>query len=230
MTTRMISAKLSSVVSTIKSRGFRGGVQFISYRLYEEFHERRLGIRTTGLVSSEELGYESSEFLEYTPTPYHALRYCLARIPIRPGEDTFLDYGCGLGRVITMAGTKPFRRVLGIDVSPALVERARENIELARKQLKCEVLAEVADATTYEIPDDVTVIHLFNPFTGDTLSQTIENVRESLRRRPRDLTIAFVSPGRFEEMFGGQDWLERKSYRSFYPNTAYGIYKCRLET
>lgn len=229
MTTRSISAKLSSVFSTVKSRGLREGLKFASYRLYEEVHERRLGIRTTGLVSPGELGYESSEFFEYAPAPYHALRYCLARIPIRAGEDAFLDYGCGLGRVIIMAGTKPFRRVLGIDISPGLVEKARENIQQARKRLKCEVRADVADAQTYAVPDDITVVHFNNPFTGDTLAQAVGNIRESLRRRPRDLTIVFGSPGRFEEMFGGQDWLERKTFRPFYPNTAYAIYNCRLE-
>ncbi len=223
-----ISSKLSSVVSTVRSRGLGEALKFVSYRLYEEAQERRLGIRTTGLVTPGELGYESSEFFEYTPAPYHALRKSLARIPVRPGEDVFLDYGCGLGRVIVLAGTKPYKRVLGIDISPPLIVKAEENIRAA-KRLKCEVSAEVADAQTYAVPEDVTVIHFNNPFSGETLARAVANIRESLRRRPRELTIVFGSPGKFETMFGGQDWLERISYKPFYPTTAYAIYKCRAE-
>lgn len=221
-----ISSKLSGVISTVKSRGLGEALKFVSYRLYEEAQERRLGIRTTGLVTPGELGYESSEFFEYAPAPYHALRKSLGRISVRPGEDVFLDYGCGLGRVIIFAGTKPFKRVIGIDIAPALIVKAGENIRAARG-LKCEVIAEVADAQTYAVPEDVTVVHFNNPFSGETLERAVANVRESLRRRPRDLTIVFGSPGKFETMFGGQDWLERKFYRPFYPATAYAVYKCR---
>lgn len=225
-----MTSKLSSALTTVRSRGLRAGLKFVSYRLYEEFHERRLGVRTTGLVLPKELGFESAEFFEYTPAPYRALRYSLARVTVRPGEDSFLDYGCGLGRVIIFAGTKPFRRAIGVDISQALVEKAQENIELARKRLKCEVQAEVADAQTYAVPDDVTVIHFNNPFSGETLAKAVGNIRESLRRRPRRLTIIYGSPGKFEQMFGGQDWLERKAYRPFYPSTAYAIYECRSGT
>lgn len=214
--------KLSRIWSSLSS----GGLKFVSYRLYEEFQERRLNVRTTGLVSAEELGFESAEFFEYTPAPYRALRDSLGRIEVRPGEDAFLDYGCGLGRAVVVAGTKPFRRVLGIDISPVLVERAVENLRRAGPRLKCEVRAEVADAQTYAVPDDITVVHFYNPFTGSTLERAVANIRESLRRRPRDLTIIYGNPGKFEQMFGGEGWLEKKSYNSFHPHTTYAIYKC----
>ncbi len=229
MTTKMISAKISSVLSTLKSQGLRGGLRFVSYRLYEEFHERRLGIRTNGLVSSEELGHESAELLEYSPAPYRALQHCLAQVIIRPGEDALLDYGCGMGRVMILAATKPFRRVLGVEISTAMAEKARENIRLARKHLKCEVYVNLGDARTYRVPDDITVIHLFNPFMGDTLAQVVENIQESLQRRPRNLTIIFGNPVWFEDMFGGQNWLKRRDFRSFYPGIDYAIYDCRFD-
>lgn len=224
-----ISAKVASVLSTIRSRGLGEGQRFVWYRLYEELHERRLGIRTTGLVTSRDLGHQSPELLEYAPSPYHALRYCLARLPIRPGEDAFLDYGCGMGRAVILAATRPFRRVVGVEISPALLAIARENARRAEKRLRCEIQLEAADARTYAVPDDITVVHLFNPFMGDTLARTVGNIRESLRRRPRSLTIVFGNPVWFEEMFGGQDWLRREAVRDFYPNIGYTIYRCRPE-
>jgi SAM-dependent methyltransferase len=225
----MISTKVSSVVSMFREHGLRGSAMFVYYRLYEELQERRLGIQTGGLVSPDELGHDSPELLEYTPTSYHALQDCLARVRFRTGEDAFLDYGCGLGRVIIFAATKPFSRAVGVEISTALAEKARENIEQARGRLKCEVTVDVSDARTYQVPDDVTVIHFFNPFIGDTLAQAVGNIRESLRRRPRELTILYASPGRFEKMFGGQDWLKKTASLTFYPGMVYAIYSCRAD-
>jgi len=223
----MIQSKLSNLLSTFKSRGLREGVRFVYYGLGEELQERRLGIQTAGLVSPEDLGHESAELLEYTPAPYNALRYCLSQVSVRPGEDSFLDYGCGMGRVIILAATKPFRRVLGVEIASELVEKARENIERASHRLKCDVQVELADARTFHVPDDVTVVHLYNPFTGDSLAQAVGQIRKSLQRRPRNLTIMFGNPGRFDAMFGGQDWLTKETFRSFYPKTGYAIYTCR---
>lgn len=224
---KLLSMKFLSVLLMVRSQGVRNSMRFISYRLYEDFNELRLGIRTAHFISKEDLGHDNPEFGAYTPAPYEALRYCLDRISIRPGEDTLLDYGCGMGRVVVLAGTRPFRRILGVEISPEMVQRARENIDLARKRLKCAVHLEVADARTYVVPDDVTFIHFYNPFNGETLAQVIGNIRESQRRRPREVTILFGNPRRFEEMFLGRDWLEKKDFRLFYQNTGYGIYTCR---
>jgi SAM-dependent methyltransferase len=223
-----LSSRVANVWSTVRSRGVREAQRFVWYRLYEELQEKRLGIRTTGIVTSQELRHESPELLEYAPSPYHALRYCLAQLAVRTGEDALLDYGCGMGRAVVLAATKPFRRVVGVEISPALAAVASENVRRARKRLKCEVHLEVADATTYPVPDDITVVHLFNPFTGDTLARTVGNIQESLRRKPRDLTIVFGNPVWFEEMFGGEKWLERVASRDFYPDIGYAIYACRV--
>jgi cyclopropane fatty-acyl-phospholipid synthase-like methyltransferase len=220
--------KLSGALSMFTSRGLRGGLRVVSHRLYEEFQDRKLGIRTIGYMSSEELGHESPELLDYSPAPYSALHDCLARVSIKPGEDVLLDYGCGMGRVMVLAATKPFRRVLGVEISEELAAQARANIERAGRRLKCVAEVEQADARAFQVPDETTIIHLYNPFTGETLAQVVENILESLRRRPRELTIIFGNPGTFESMFGGQDWLKKTASLSFFPSTGYGIYHCRL--
>lgn len=226
-TLKLISAKLLAVLLMFRSQGVRESMRFLSYRLNEDFHERRLGIETARFISGKDLGHQNPEYGAYTPAPYKALQYCLDQISIRPGEDTLLDYGCGMGRVIILAGTRPFRRVIGVELSPAMAEKARENIDRSRRRLKCAVEIEVVDARAYSVPDDVTFIHLYNPFNGETLAKVVGNIRESLRRRPRELTILFGNPRRFEEMFGDRDWLEKKDFRWFYQNTGYGIYTFR---
>jgi methylase of polypeptide subunit release factors len=42
--------------------------------------------------------------------------------------DVFVDFGCGKGRVLYLACRHPFKEVIGVDLSPAVVEAARRNL------------------------------------------------------------------------------------------------------
>lgn len=44
------------------------------------------------------------------------------------GEETMLEIGCGIGRM-TQYFAKRFKKVSGLDVSPAMITQARENLE-----------------------------------------------------------------------------------------------------
>ena len=219
------TSKFSSVVASFRAGGLRGGLTFVAHRLVEEYHERRLGIHTRGFVSAKELGHTSRDFGAYLGVPYPALLKCLAQAPISPERDAFLDIGCGMGRALLIGATKPFRRAIGVEISPALAEQARENTARARHRLRCEVEVVVADAGLYEIPDDLTVIHILNSVVGDTLVQVFKNIRASLHRKPRALRVIYGNPERFETLHLGDGWLRRTYYRRFYPNMEYAIYE-----
>jgi hypothetical protein len=51
-----------------------------------------------------------------------------------------------------------------------------------------------ADATTYRVPDDVTVVFLYNPFRGDVLQAALTRVLESFDRAPRRLRVVYANP------------------------------------
>ena len=55
---------------------------------------------------------------------------------------------------------------------------ARENAGTVRAPV--EIVA--TDATQYELPDDVTIIFMFCPFTGSVFEQVIERVLASVSR------------------------------------------------
>ncbi len=98
------------------------------------------------------------------PTAWHVLPRVLRYIGVSE-SDTFIDFGCGKGRVVHQAARYPFRRVIGIEVVPELAEIAREAIATGKHRYKCQdVQIVVADATEYEIPDDLTVAYFFRPF------------------------------------------------------------------
>ena len=218
-------SKLSGLLSTIRGQKARDVVSGLYHRLTDELQERRLGIRTRGFYSGSQLGHQTREFGAYLAAPYGGLRWGLRQVSIAPDRDALLDIGSGLGRALVVAGTKPFRRVVGVEISPALAERASENVARAHG-LRAPVEVVVADAREYEVPDDITVVHLFNPFSGSLLKDVIQKLHAAVTRRPRPLTIIYGNPGEFERMKLGEGWATRRARRVFYPNTEYAVYDC----
>ena len=126
---------------------------------------------------------------------------------VRAWEDVFLDYGCGRGRALLVAAGFPFRRVIGVEIVPALVREARRSAARAGRLSCGSILVEQADAADYELPRDVTVALLFHPFSGATLARVLERVRASLREAPRRFRIAHLSPLAGDDALMRTPWL-----------------------
>lgn len=148
------------------------------------------GMRTAGRVRLEELGHDRPDRTFYEATEWSTLRRVLP--PAAVGlEDVFLDIGSGMGRTLLLASRYRFRRVVGVEVAPPLAEIARRN--LARLGAD-DVELLIADVTTLDVPDDVTVVFLNNPFTGETFSRAMERIVASLERRPRRVRLIYRNP------------------------------------
>ena len=107
----------------------------------------------------------------------------------------FLDLGAGKGRVILQAAQLPFRRVIGVEISETLSAQARRNIDQKCARLTCRSVTIVTvDASTFPIPDDVTLIYMFNPFRGETFETVAQNILRSFERRPRRITLIYFIP------------------------------------
>lgn len=194
----------------LKSHGPSALPRLALYGLSEAWYEWRLGIRTIGYLTREELGIEDKAAGYYAPTAYLDFRKAMRRVGVRPGEDVFLDLGSGMGRAVIMAAMYPFRRVIGVELSADLMRTAEENLRRARRRLVCrDVELVVADATAYEVPRDVTVVYLYNPFRGETLRRVFEQIGRALAESPRAMHVVFKNPVYFEQDLGGTDWLEK---------------------
>jgi predicted RNA methylase len=156
--------------------------------------DRRFGTRTSGVVELAELGLASEERVEYKPSGLLFLRRILPPREVNE-RDVFLDYGAGMGRVILQAAQYPFRRVIGVELSEQLAQTARENIERNAERLRCkDVTVVCSDAVEYEPPDDVTVVYLYNPFTGSIFARVLTKLIESVDRAPRMVRIIYANP------------------------------------
>jgi hypothetical protein len=144
--------------------------------------------------TSLELEHFHTDRSQYSPSGWQFLRRAMRVVPVGP-DDVFVDFGSGKGRVVYQAAKRPFKRVIGVEVSPALNDVARRNIEYVRPRLRCRDVELIAcDALEWEIPDDLTVAYFYHPFTGDTFRRVIANIAASLERRPRRFDVIYVCP------------------------------------
>ena len=162
----------------------------------ERVQERRYGVETSETVYYEDLGLETQDRLWHIPSDWGGLRRALARLGPGP-DDVFVDIGSGLGRAVIVAAQFPFARVLGVELSAELNERASANVSRARAQrtMRCgEVELVTADATAWRVAGDVTVVYFFSPFTEKVFDRVVANLLASVDERPRPLRLLYNLP------------------------------------
>ena len=108
----------------------------------------------------------------------------------------FIDLGSGKGRTLLMAADYPFRRIVGVELLPALHSAAQENLSKYKSESqKCFALESVcADATEFVFPAEPIVLYLFNPFPEAGLSSVIANLERGLREDLRAVYVLYHNP------------------------------------
>jgi SAM-dependent methyltransferase len=150
------------------------------------------GLETAGWAGEPE--HEHPDRVHYVPSAWHVLPRALRYIGVSDG-DVFVDFGCGKGRVVHQAARRPFRRVVGVEISPVLAEAARSALAARRHQHRCrEVEIVVADVTAFRVPDDLTVGYFYRPFTGETFEAVLRGIVDSIDRNPRRVRLIYVWP------------------------------------
>ena len=143
------------------------------------------------------LGVFHSPYQPTEPALFHEMLSTLARdFDLNFGDFTFLDLGSGKGRTLLMASDYPFRRIVGVELLPALDRIAQENLRGYRNESqKCFALQSLcADATAFPFPDVPLVVYLFNPFPESGLRRMAASFDQSLRAIPRPAYVLYHNP------------------------------------
>jgi SAM-dependent methyltransferase len=136
----------------------------------------------------------------YQPTESNLFREMLDTLHSQTHSDfrefVFIDLGSGKGRTLLMASDYPFRRIVGVELLPALHQTAQENLSKYRSESqKCFALESVcADATEFSFPAEPMILYLFNPFPEAELRRVIANLEQSLRSHPRAVYVLYHNP------------------------------------
>lgn len=147
-------------------------------------------IDTRGVAVSSELGLHAQATAH--ATAYQAVwtrnLRALIRVARHAGAPSaFIDIGAGKGKACIYA-SRHFLRVIGVEYSSELVTVARANQQHAGRT---NIQFILADATHYDIPDETSMIFLFNPFDSVVLSRFI--ARNHTRIKKHGSLIAYAN-------------------------------------
>jgi hypothetical protein len=143
------------------------------------------------------LGVFHSPYQPTEPALFHDMLAALTEESRYDFRDfVFIDLGSGKGRTLLMASDYPFRRIVGVELLPALHQAAQENLSKYRSESqKCFALESICvDATEFVFPAEPTVLYLFNPFPEPGLRRVMANLELSLREHPRAVYVLYHNP------------------------------------
>jgi SAM-dependent methyltransferase len=148
-------------------------------------YDRRFGIHTGGDVNYSRNSGDPllRSALDYQATPSEAFDKIMHSVGCLTAPFTFIDVGCGKGRVLLMASQHQFKRVIGVEFNSELVRIAEMNAAKFQNRSDCQSPIDVVceDAAQYQFPDENAVIYFFNPFKQEIMSEVLKNIRASAR-------------------------------------------------
>jgi SAM-dependent methyltransferase len=152
--------------------------------------DRERGVTTHAVLFLQDLDPEAvgdagKHATHYEAVPVADFRGLIAAIPPeRIAGSTFVDAGAGMGRAVMLAAEYPFAQIVGIEISPALLAVATDNLAKARlpKRHCADVRLVRGDARRYRFPPGDLVVFLYNPFDGEALDALLDRLAERRKR------------------------------------------------
>ncbi len=165
--------------------------------LVDQLHDRRVGTDTSGVVELDTLDIASpnrGRGVRYEPTPARPFRKLMTAFGI-PRSGTFVDFGCGKGRVVLLAAECGFTRVVGVDFSRELCDIARQNVSRYLDRGGTSTIEVIeSDAIDYDVKSDDKVFFFFNPFDEVVMARVLDNIKSSLTEHPREIWLIYYNP------------------------------------
>jgi SAM-dependent methyltransferase len=158
----------------------------------------RLNIATAGTAPAESVGH-----VYYATISYRCIQSILDRLRLSQ-EDSFVDVGCGKGRVVCLAARRHLARVTGVEYSPTLASEAKRN-SLKMRGRKSPVQIVCASAEEFDYSES-SVLYFFNPFEARVLDTVLQKAHADRGGWP--IRMAFVMESSDQrDVFRKHSWL-----------------------
>lgn len=147
----------------------------------------------------------------YQASGAHVLDQTIACAGIDPGGFTFVDLGCGKGRVVLLAAARGFPRVIGVEYSPALVATAETNARAFLIRGGATVTPEFwqGNAAEFVIPAGDVFVYLYNSFGADILAGCLARMEQAKAHDPaRRIMLIYVNPQHAAMITARPGWRE----------------------
>lgn len=160
--------------------------------------DARHGVDTGGVIPQSALDVvdpnwvHGSAYVATGPVDFAAV---LAPFELDYAATSFIDLGCGKGRVLLMAGALPFARVVGVEYSTQLAGIARDNLQRYRGPRAAGGIAvQTCDATRFEYPPGDLVVFMYHPFDEVIMRQVVQGLVALAQAQPRRLVVLYFKP------------------------------------
>ncbi len=158
----------------------------------ETQYEQFLGIKT----NEETIIPGNTRKLKYSfyeASEYEGLEEIFDLEQLKP-EDTIVDFGCGMGRVLFFCNQRFLCKVKGIEYDKKIYEQLLDNAEFYhvrfREQREKFTLLNMK-AEDYDIAPEDTCFYFFNPFSKTILCNVLERILKSVKEYPRRVSVIF---------------------------------------
>jgi SAM-dependent methyltransferase len=120
----------------------------------------------------------------------------LAGTPFAIEDYTLFDIGCGKGRVVMMASDAPFRRVVGIELSPMLVAIAHRNLATWKRSrhLCSDISILNCDALEIDLPQSPALLYAYNPFDEHVTRLFLDRLQLLALARSAPIDLIYAQP------------------------------------
>lgn len=199
--------------------GFNWNFRLAAFVMYHEIAgEKKYGLHTTGiddLTTSVSLKDRQHASI-YQPVNFYTAEKLFAQLTPADKSTSFLDVGCGMGRLLAMAAHHDFHHIYGVDFSPKLCHEAVLLAEALNQKFDNLIIEiDCMDAIEYIVPDDVSVIFLFNPFDDLIMQGFIKQLQQSIGRKPRPVKVLYANP-QCKDLFLNAGFEETFSFKKMY--------------
>jgi protein-L-isoaspartate O-methyltransferase len=185
----------------------------LQYALWTRIHGLDLAAQ-----GCEELRLPSARAKAHAASGGPLLNRVLNRLAIPPGKSV-VDLGSGKGgAAITLSDH--FAEVLGVELSPTLVEIARQNIRKLRitnARFVCDDAAQFADFKQFDY------IYMFNPFPEVVMTQVLANVGRTFIQHGRPHTLIYKNPVSHQDLINA-GWKKQDEF-AFRDSQPFAVYR-----
>ncbi len=123
--------------------------------------------------------YEQKGYLPYQPTYYKVLLKSFSTLEIDPERSTFIDIGCGKGKVLKFAGRYGFKKTIGIEIIKKLADKAEKKLIRNKRKYKTDYTLLNLDCLDYLPNEKIDVMFFYNPFKCSALNQFLKGMINS---------------------------------------------------
>ena len=186
------------IMNDINQKGLINAVKIYLLKIDTRIFDYKYNVKTHKDLNINNLKFNSinkKEAFNYETIAIFSIKQILNNIDINK-NDIFIDFGCGKGRVLLIASQYKFKKIIGIEFSPELVDIARSNVSICKdyNSFNIDIIKIIeGDVLDYKYNNNETVFYLYNPFSNIILDRLCEDIVKSYISNPRRILLIYVN-------------------------------------